>query len=178
VPTARLHAAPRHSGRARGGRRGQPRGRPEDAPSRGTTISTSTAVALPSVLVVEDDPSQRLLLHEIFTLEGRAVSMAEHGGPALQRLHANADSLVVLLGLLMPKVNGEAVLEAVAADEGLARRHAFVMVTAAIPRATEGRVAELRQLLGIPLIAKPFTVSHTVSGRTVVERRHGTTHLA
>ena len=61
----------------------------------------------------------------------------------------------MLLGLLMPKVNGEAVLEAVAADEGLARRHAFVLVTAAPP----GRVPELRQLLDSPLIAKPFTVS-------------------
>jgi CheY-like chemotaxis protein len=160
---ARRHAEARRSERARGGRRGQPRGRPADTPSRGTTTSTSTAIALPSVLVVDDDPGYRGLLREILTLEGRlegrAVSMAEHGGPALQRLRASAEGLVVLLGLLMPEMDGEALLEAVSADAALATRHAFVMVTAAVPRATVGRVAELRQLLDIPLIAKPFTVS-------------------
>jgi CheY-like chemotaxis protein len=110
---------------------------------------------LPAVLVVDDEPGHRRLLREILTLEGRTVYLAEHGGPALQQLRATAEGMVVLLGLMMPQVDGEAVLKAVAADEGLARRHAFVMVTAAPP----GRVAELRQLLDIPLIAKPFTVS-------------------
>ncbi|HEV2459400.1 MAG TPA: response regulator, partial [Ktedonobacterales bacterium] len=159
VPAKRMHTAARRSERARGGRRGQPRGRPADTPSRGTTTTTSTATALPSVLVVDDDPGYRGLLHEILTLEGRAVSMAEHGGPALQRLRASAEGMVVLLGLLMPEMDGEALLEAVSADAALATRHVFVMVTAAIPRATVGRVAKLRQLLDIPLIAKPFTVS-------------------
>ena len=114
---------------------------------------------MPAVLVVDDDPAQRQLLHEILSLEGRTAYLAEHGGPALQRLRASAEGMVVLFGLLMPQVNGEAVLEAVAADPALARRHAFVMVTAALPLATGGRVAKLRQLLDIPLIAKPYTVS-------------------
>jgi CheY-like chemotaxis protein len=165
APAAHVHATPWRGTSTLGGRRrGQPRGRPApETPAHGTTASASTSVALPAVLVVDDEPTQRRLLHEILTLEGRlegrAIYMAEHGGPALERLRASTEGMVVLFGLLMPQVNGEAVLEAVAADPALARRHAFVMVTAATPLATEGRVAKLRRLLDIPLIAKPFTVS-------------------
>ena len=117
---------------------------------------------MPAVLVVEDDSTHRQLLHEILTLEGRTVYLAEHGGPALEQLRASAEGMVVLLGLLgllMPQVDGEALLEAVAADTAIARRHVFVMVTTSTARATMGRVAELRRLLDIPLISKPFTVS-------------------
>ncbi len=69
-------------------------------------------------------------------------------------MRASRDRLVVLLGLMMPYVDGEAVLEAVAADEELANRHAIIMVTAS--NATAGRVAELREQLSVPLIPKPF----------------------
>jgi CheY-like chemotaxis protein len=172
MPTARMHAAPRHSARTRAGRRGQPRGRPTAAtPPRGTTASIGGTAALPSVLVVEDDPGHRQLLHEILTLEGRTVYLAVHGGPALQQLRASAEGLVVLLGLLMPQVDGEALLEAVAADKGLARRHVFVMVTTSTVRATMGRVAELRRLLDIPLISKPFTVSEILQAVDEATRR-------
>ncbi|MGO8951641.1 MAG: YgjP-like metallopeptidase domain-containing protein [Ktedonobacterales bacterium] len=140
--------------------------RAHDRPSHGahTRVQAQaetiiTTAAMPSVLVVDDEPAQRRLLREILTLEGRAVHVARHGGIALRRLRASTQSMVVLLGLMMPEVDGEAVLEALAADETLASRHAFVMMTAATPRANEGRVAELRRQLGIPLISKPFSVS-------------------
>lgn len=111
---------------------------------------------MPSVLVVDDDLTIRELLREVLEVEGYTVQTAEHGGPALDLLRASRERLVVLLGLVMPYVDGEAVLEAVAADETLATCHAIIMVTAS--NARTGRVVELRAQLGVPFIAKPFTV--------------------
>lgn len=111
---------------------------------------------MPGVLVVDDDRTIRTMLSEILTLEGYTVQTAEHGGPALDLLRASRERLVVLLGLVMPYVNGQAVLEAVAANEALAMRHAIIVVTGSDARM--GRVAELRKRLGVPFIAKPFTV--------------------
>jgi CheY-like chemotaxis protein len=119
--------------------------------------------AAAAVLVVDDDPSLRRLVREILTLEGRDVQEAQHGGIALEQLRAASAGMVVLLGLMMPEVDGEAVLEALAADDALAARHSFVMVTAALPRALDGRVAELLHQLNIPLVSKPFSVTGILS---------------
>lgn len=51
---------------------------------------------------------------------------------------------------MMPEVDGEAVLEALARDE-------------ALPRALDGRVAELLGQVSIPLVSKPFTVTQILS---------------
>jgi CheY-like chemotaxis protein len=109
-----------------------------------------------SVLVVEDDRGIRVLLESLLELEGYRVFTAEHGGPALARLRASSERLVVLLGLLMPVVDGLQVLESLAADPALALRHRVILVTAAAGVITQGRLAELRQQLDVPLIAKPF----------------------
>lgn len=107
------------------------------------------------VLVVDDDVHIRRMLREALEMEGFTVQTAEHGGPALDIMRASKQSLVVLLGLVMPYVDGQQVLEAVAGDGALAKRHAIVMVTASM--ANTGRVAELREQLDVPLVRKPFT---------------------
>lgn len=110
----------------------------------------------PHVLVVDDAPEICRMLSFILDWEGYPVSTACHGGPALVKMFASADPLVVLLGLNMPRVDGAQVLEWVAANSKIARRHRIIMVTGATERASTGRVAELRQQLGVPLIAKPW----------------------
>lgn len=70
-------------------------------------------------------------------------------------MRASSQPFVVLLGLMMPYVDGEEVLEAVAADPALASRHRVIMVTGSTDRASCGRVAELRRQLDVPLIPKP-----------------------
>lgn len=60
-----------------------------------------------SVLVVDDDQAIRRMLSEVLTLEGYTVQTAEHGGPALDMMRASRDRLVVILGLVMPHVNGQ-----------------------------------------------------------------------
>lgn len=125
--------------------------------------------AKPSVLVVDDCPDIRQMLREVLEEEGYTVSTAEHGGPALAHLRASPVPLLVLLGLTMPCVDGEAVLHTVASDSALAARHRFIMVTGATPRATTGSVAALRQQLGVPVIAKPFTVDQLLDTMAEVE---------
>lgn len=113
---------------------------------------------MPTVLVVDDDCAIRRMLVEILSLEGYPTLTAEHGGRALNILLSSREGMVVLLGLNMPVVDGRVVLEVVARIADLAARHVFVMVTGSVERATTGRVAELRELLGVRLIAKPFTM--------------------
>jgi CheY-like chemotaxis protein len=111
-----------------------------------------------SVLVADDDAAIRRMQLEILSLEGYPVVTAEHGGPALDRMRASSVPLLVLLGLNMPGVDGEAVLQAVAADPALAARHRIILNTGDTKRATTGSVAQLRQQLDVPLLPRPFTM--------------------
>jgi CheY-like chemotaxis protein len=113
----------------------------------------------PRVLVVDDDRNIRTMFREVLELDGYTVSEAKHGGPALDRMRASAEPLLVLLGLTMPVVDGEQVLEEVAADATLAARHRIIMITGAFERASQGRVAELRRQLDVPLLRQPVKVA-------------------
>ena len=117
----------------------------------------------PTVLVVDDSPIICMLFHAVLTRAGYPVATFEYGGPALEQMRASPQPLIVLLGLVMPAVDGEQVLEAVAADPILAARHRLIMVTASTERASGGRVAALRRQLGVPLIPKPFTVGQILA---------------
>ncbi|MGL5040110.1 MAG: response regulator [Aeromonas sp.] len=61
------------------------------------------------ILLVDDDLELTLLLHEILTLEGFQVTVAEDGEEGLQRL-AEQHFDLVLLDVMMPKLNGFAML--------------------------------------------------------------------
>ena len=114
---------------------------------------------LPTILVVDDDPATRRLVREVVMSEGCAVVEAEHGGPVLEYMRTSTESLVVVLGLMMPDVNGEMVLRAAVSDEALAARHRIVVVTGVVERANAPDVLALRERLHSPLVAKPFTVA-------------------
>ena len=66
----------------------------------------------PAVLVVDDEFGIRKILSEMLTLEGYPVATAEHGRPALEQMRASPQP-IMLLGLMMPYVDGEQVLEEV-----------------------------------------------------------------
>jgi CheY-like chemotaxis protein len=125
----------------------------------------------PSVLVVDDDPAIRHMVSEVLRVEGYSVQTAEHGGPALDIMRASQEHLLVTLGLIMPEVDGMAVLEAVVADETLVHRHAIVVVSAAVSILQTGRGAELRQQLDLLLVPKPFTYEQLLETLEDAERR-------
>jgi len=60
-----------------------------------------------TVLVVDDDPTQRRLSQAVLEREGFAVVHAESGDEAIKRLSAGAAVDVVLLDLVMPGISGQ-----------------------------------------------------------------------
>lgn len=60
-----------------------------------------------TVLVVDDDPTQRRLIQAVLEREGFAVRHAETGDDAMRQLAAGAAVDVVLLDLVMPGLSGQ-----------------------------------------------------------------------
>ncbi|MDP3406415.1 MAG: sigma-54 dependent transcriptional regulator [Brevundimonas sp.] len=59
-----------------------------------------------TVLVVDDDPTQRRLVQAVLDREGYQVVHAENGGAAIDRLTKGGGADVVLLDLVMPGMSG------------------------------------------------------------------------
>jgi len=60
-----------------------------------------------TVLVVDDDPTQRRLIQAVLEREGFAVAHAESGDQAIARLASGGAADVVLLDLVMPGISGQ-----------------------------------------------------------------------
>ena len=60
-----------------------------------------------TVLIVDDDPTQRRLIQAVLEREGFAVAHSENGDEAIQRLMSGAVVDVVLLDLVMPGMSGQ-----------------------------------------------------------------------
>lgn len=82
------------------------------------------------VLVVDDEADIRESLRLLLEDAGHEVLEASNGIEALDVLRASKQSLVVLLDLLMPQLDGVGMLHAVVADQRLATNHAYVLITA------------------------------------------------
>src|ERR1700722_8288167 len=59
-----------------------------------------------TVLVVDDDPTQRRLIQAVLEREGFRVLHADSGRAALEQLSSGAPADVVLLDLVMPGLSG------------------------------------------------------------------------
>jgi len=64
-----------------------------------------------TVLVVDDDPTQRRLIQAVLEREGFAVDHAENGDQAIARLGSGATVDVILLDLVMPGLSGQDTLK-------------------------------------------------------------------
>ncbi|HET9111468.1 MAG TPA: response regulator [Ktedonobacterales bacterium] len=110
---------------------------------------------MPSVLVVDDDADTRHMLRAVLEDAGYVVCVAPDGQPALERLQTSHERLVAPLDLRMPGINGQQVIEAVAAQHTLATRHAYILMTANPATLPLSFVTQLRSLR-MPVLAKPF----------------------
>jgi DNA-binding NtrC family response regulator len=63
-----------------------------------------------TVLVVDDDPTQRRLIQAVLEREGFAVAHAENGDQAITRLTAGGVADVILLDMVMPGISGQETL--------------------------------------------------------------------
>ena len=64
-----------------------------------------------TVLVVDDDPTQRRLIQAVLEREGFGVAHAESGDAAIKHLQAGAAVDVILLDLVMPGLPGQDALK-------------------------------------------------------------------
>jgi len=108
-----------------------------------------------TILIVDDDAAIRELIAETLNDEGYSVMQAPDGARALDILRRSAEPLVVLLDLMMPRMSGKDVLQAVAADRYLATTHAYVLITAA-EHSLPLPFVQLLTVLKVPILPKPF----------------------
>jgi DNA-binding response OmpR family regulator len=109
----------------------------------------STASA--SILVVDDDPMNRVLLTRDLEREGHRVATAQDGVRALQALGAEPFD-IVLLDVLMPELDGYDTLAQIERDEKL--RHVPVIMVSALEDI--GSVVRCIEMGAADYLPKPF----------------------
>jgi CheY-like chemotaxis protein len=102
----------------------------------------------PTVLIVDDDADVREALELVVGLAGFPVATARNGEEALEFLRGHRGPCTVLLDLMMPVMDGWAVLDAVQA-EGLVPLDRILVLTA---------FREPHLPAGVRLLPKPMTV--------------------
>ena len=106
---------------------------------------------MPSILVVDDEPTIRALVAKIVERSGFEADVARDGAEAISKLQTNRYS-VVLVDLMMPVVDGYGVVDWI--KQNLDPRPAIIVVSA-------GDSAALRRFDGAvvhSIIRKPFDV--------------------
>jgi two-component system, OmpR family, response regulator len=120
-----------------------------------------SAHALTSLLYVDDDPDIREIVEMSLGLDASLrVSSSAGGEHALDTMRSERPDLVVL-DVMMPGLDGPAILERMRADPRLAHIPVIFMTAKANPQ----EVARFRGLSAIGVIAKPFdpmTLGNTV----------------
>lgn len=114
------------------------------------------------VLLVDDDQAIRETLRFALEDAGYQVLEAPDGIAALQALRDAPSGIVVLLDLMMPKLDGAGVLGAVAGDRRLAKRHAFILMTAS-HQTLSLAFANLLTNLTVPIVHKPFELDELLA---------------
>jgi len=111
----------------------------------------------PAALVVDDDAAIRETLHQLLEDEGYHVEQAADGIAALDALRATQRPMVVLLDVMMPRLDGLGVLQAVTEDTSLAQKHRFIVMTASASALTEA-LTRIMRCLHAPALIKPFSI--------------------
>jgi CheY-like chemotaxis protein len=111
-----------------------------------------SAPSLKRVLYVDDDADIREIVQMSLSLDGElSVNVCDGGECALDAMRAECPDLV-LLDVMMPVMDGPAILARMRADRDLERIPVIFMTAKASP----SEVARFRGLTAIGVIAKPF----------------------
>ncbi len=115
------------------------------------------------ILVADDDPVILGLLEVNFEMEGFEVLTAEDGEVALEQARSGAPDLIVL-DIMMPKLTGHEVAEALRADEALAE----IPVVFVSAKAQSADVTRGMELGAADYVTKPFDPIELVERVTAV----------
>lgn len=118
------------------------------------------------ILVADDDTPTRDTIRFVLEDAGYQVLEARDGREALTALNHTSRPLVALIDLLMPCMDGVALLRTVVTDAQLASRHRYIGMTAAVGPVTPLAESLLTQLHS-SLLLKPFDMDTLL---TAVER--------
>jgi DNA-binding NarL/FixJ family response regulator len=119
------------------------------------------------ILIIEDEPAMRANLEDILELEGFAPLLAANGREGI-RLARQEQPDLILCDVLMPDMDGHAVLEALRQDEST-MRIPFVFLTA---KGERGDVREGMELGADDYLIKPVHVDELLRAiDTRLERR-------
>ena len=115
-----------------------------------------------TVLVIDDEEPIRNAVRFILDDAGFAVLEAPDGRVGLDLLRTSDGPLVVLLDLLMPSMDGVAMLRKVAAEPELGARHAYIIFSAArgFTAPTLNLYLPGKRLFDLP---KPFDIEDLVA---------------
>jgi CheY-like chemotaxis protein len=108
-------------------------------------------MAVPTVLVVDDDPNIRLMLEEVLRDEGYGVRVASNGREALEKVEDEQPDLI-LLDLMMPVMDGRQFCQEFAPRQETAEQRVPVLVISA----ERGGREEARALGVDGYLTKPF----------------------
>lgn len=124
------------------------------------------APARSDVLIVDDDPPIRNLLRQIFRRIGFDAREARDGVEAIAHVEEGIPKLI-MLDLMMPRMNGWQVLEALR-QKGLLEHVPVVVLTAVGSTRTEGLSA-----YGVrAILSKPFEIHELIATvKTILERK-------
>jgi CheY-like chemotaxis protein len=129
-------------------------------------MSTGSA----SVLVVDDDPVNRLLLSRDLEREGHRVTAVDDGCSALEALRAEPFD-VVLLDVLMPELDGRETLARIAQDDEL-RHLPVIMISALDDIESVVRCIELGAADYLPKPFDPVLLRARINGCLTKKRLH------
>ena len=125
------------------------------------------------VLVVDDSATFRRLVSPVLRDAGYAVSEAPDGMEGLAKLRASTEPLIVLLDVVMPRMGGIGLLNAVDDDKVMEKRHAFILVTATPDVVRPRLIADMLERLRVPLLTKPFPNEDLLAAVSAAQSRLG-----
>ncbi len=114
---------------------------------------------MPKVLIVDDDPALCKVLTALLNDEGFQVQSARNGREGLDILRQEGQ-WIVLLDLMMPYMDGRAVLQAMRAERTLMESNKVVLMSAA------GNLVHDSELLQEPaqaILSKPFELESVLA---------------
>jgi CheY-like chemotaxis protein len=119
------------------------------------------------ILIIEDNPAIREVLKMGLEMEGCAVSEAEDGRQALEKLYSVATPNLILLDLLMPGMNGYEFLEEIKKDVLDPISRIPVVVISAVATIARERLSKAAAIVGKPVdLETLMSTIHSIANKS------------